>query len=517
MDSLSLAAVGSACRRLRNLQLEVVGVLFLASLLYLFRLDFSPIWRDETFHIFFARLPPAVAARYVLKFQPFQALHCLILYPWIAAFGDSAFAVRLLSVVFAVLAVAALYWLARVLFNRPIALTAAAMFSVNEFFLRYAQEARAYSLITFLIICSWLFLIECARRPTIVKATAYTFISAAAPWGQFLVTAMYPAQLAALVIFLRPGGKTWRYLIPAGLTIAISTAMMAWLMVHDNTGQNSWQRRWHLDLGYMAFRFAGATFGRKPFMWAVRSIYAAGALAGILQLIRPSSVFPEEQVSGLGFAFLAAVVPPVLVLCVSQIKPMFIDRYLLMSLPFAVLFVSAGLWAIRPPVASVALSVIVLISSLAIDHVYYVEQRRDWAAWFDGIEYIHSYAQPADKVVLVPGYCRLEFDYNLEKSAYLADFPEIEYPRWDGFMQYGGKFVDDRSVAEFNPMLAAALNRTYSRLWVVSCIDRSFLDQGTADLLRSVALRYGECRMKTFHSLTIQQCISDKTAASTER
>src|SRR6516164_10553655 len=158
MDRLSSVTVDSAFRRLRNLHLEVIGILILASLLYLFRLDFSPIWRDETFHIFFARLPPADAARYVLKFQPYQALHCLMLYPWITAFGNSAFVVRLPSVVFAVLAVAALYWLGRILFDRPIALTAAAMLSVNAFFLRYAQEARAYSLITFLIICSWLFL-----------------------------------------------------------------------------------------------------------------------------------------------------------------------------------------------------------------------------------------------------------------------------------------------------------------------------------------------------------------------
>jgi mannosyltransferase len=517
MDRLSSVTVDSAFRRLRNLHLEVIGILILASLLYLFRLDFSPIWRDETFHIFFARLPPADAARYVLKFQPYQALHCLMLYPWITAFGNSAFVVRLPSVVFAVLAVAALYWLGRILFDRPIALTAAAMLSVNAFFLRYAQEARAYSLITFLIICSWLFLIECARRPSVVKATAYAFISAAAPWGHFLVTAMYPAQLAALVIFIRPRGKTWRYLIPAGLTIGISSAIIAWLIIHDDTGQSSWLRRWHSDLGYMALRFAGATFGHKPFMWAVRIIYAAGALAGILQLIRPSSVSPKAQFAGLGCAFLAGAVPPILVFCVSLIKPMFIDRYLLTSLPFAVLFVAAGLWAIRPPIVSVTLSVVVVMSAFAVDHAYYVEQPRDWAAWPDGIEYIQRYAQPADKVVLVPGYCRLEFDYNLEKSAHPADFPEIEYPRWDGFMQYGGKFVADRAVAEFNPMLAAALNRTYSRLWVVSCVDRSFLDQGTADLLTAVRLRYGECKMKTFHALTIQQCISDKSAASTER
>jgi hypothetical protein len=511
---MSLRAIGSVTRGLRKSHLEVVGILILASLLYLFRLDFSPIWRDETFHIFFARLPPAIAAHYVLKFQPFQALHCFILYPWIAAFGDNAFAVRLPSVVFAVLAVAVLYRLARVLFNRQIALTAAAMLSVNAFFLRYAQEARAYSLVTFLTVCSWLCLLQCAKRPSIAKATAYALISATAPWGHFLVTTMYPAQLAALVAFVRPQAKTWRYLIPAGLIIGISSAAMAWLIVCHDTGQSSWLRRPGLsDLGYLALRFAGATFGHKQFMWAVRIIYAVGAVAGIVQLLKPNSVYPREQLAGLGCAFLAGVVPPILVFWVSQIKPMFVDRYLLMSLPFAVLFVAAGLWAIGPPVASAALSVMVVVSSLAVNHAYYVQQPPERTAWFDGIEYIQRRAQRTDKVVLVPGFCRLEFDYNLEKSAHPSNFPEIEYPRWSGFMQYGGKFVDDGALSGFNPMLAAALNHSYSRLWVVSCdVDRS-----TDALLNSVKLRYDGCEVKTFRALTILQCNSRISAESKGR
>lgn len=116
--------------------------------------------------------------------------------------------------------------------------------------------------------------------------------------------------------------------------------------------------------------------------------------------------------------------------------------------------------------------------------------------------YIHERSRSGDRLVLAPGYCRLGLDYNLEKAGG-GGFPDIVYPQWDGFMHFGGKYVNDRAVMGPNPLLDAALRPIYPRLWVVSCDTWDF---GTGDILRSIDSQYGGCRRTLFRSLAVLLC-----------
>jgi mannosyltransferase len=381
------------------------------------------------------------------------------------------------------------------------------MLSVNVFFIRYAQEARGYALSAFLVLSSWLLLIRCVQRPTWFTATAYALVSAAAPWVQFLNAAMYPAQFAALLFFLRPGRRAWRYLIPAALIVSISTAAIAVLIVQHDIGQASWLRRPSLtDLVNLDYDFAGAPFGRIGFSWTVRILYAIGMISGLVVMLKNRNNPASKQSIGLGCAILAGLVPPIVVFVASQRIPMFQDRYLFMSLPFIVLFVAAGLSAISPAPLSTGLILLIAAFSIPIDRVLYVWQPAERPAWFDAIPYIRNQARPADKMVLVPGYCRLGLDYNLDKSGGSAGFPSIEYPRWDGFMQYGGRHFTDRAVMQPNPLLMSVLKSKPARLWVVSC---DLVDFNTPDVLAATSSSYGGCTSRVFRSLMILLCDSD--------
>jgi hypothetical protein len=501
--------IAQRMRHMLHVHKEILGILLLGAVLDLFRLGVSPMWRDEVVGILFARLPPASFAYHVLKHEPYQTLYYFFLYPWVAAFGDSALAARLLSVIFALLTVATLYNLASLLFDRRVAVTAALMLSVNVFFIQYAQEARAYSLTAFLAVSSWLLLVRCAQRPSFVSTSAYVLVSAMAPWAQFLVAAMYPAQVAALTLFIRPKKKSWRHFMAGSLIIGASIAAVAWLIVRHDIGQSSWLRKPRFaDLINLACTFAGAPFGRIEFTWTVRIGYAVGILSGALVMLTKRYPMSNKRFAGFGCAILAGLVPPVLVFIASQITPMFAPRYMLMSLPFLVLFVAVGLCAIRPLVLSAALVILIVAFSLPIDRVLYASQAGK-PAWFDGINYIRKHGLPTDKMILVPGYCRLGLDYNLERSGGPAGFPTIEYPQWDGFMQYGGRYVNDRAVMQPNPLLTEALKPVYSRLWLVSCDTGDFQSD---DVLNAVSSQYGGCTRKIFRGLTILFCSSGRTS-----
>lgn len=82
-------------------------------------------------------------------------LYFLITRFWLQLFGSSILAIRSLSVIFSLLAIIALYYLCRELFNcRLVGEIAISLMAVSPFFVAYAQEARPYSLWTLTILLS---------------------------------------------------------------------------------------------------------------------------------------------------------------------------------------------------------------------------------------------------------------------------------------------------------------------------------------------------------------------------
>ncbi len=75
-------------------------------------------------------------------------------------FNYSVFGIRLFSAIFGVLAVWALYLLAKELFSRKVGLYAALVATVSPFAIQYSQEARMYTMLVFLILISAYFFVK---------------------------------------------------------------------------------------------------------------------------------------------------------------------------------------------------------------------------------------------------------------------------------------------------------------------------------------------------------------------
>ena len=130
------------------------GLLVFAAALDVYTAWTKPIWLDEAFSVYFARLPWAEMVRRLVHVEFTAPLHFLLLKIWIAAFGSSELSIRAPSVAFALATLVLSYVHAMDGFGRRVAFIAAAAWAVHPLSSWYAGEARSYALTGFLVIAS---------------------------------------------------------------------------------------------------------------------------------------------------------------------------------------------------------------------------------------------------------------------------------------------------------------------------------------------------------------------------
>ncbi len=177
-------------------------VLILALTLRLIALGDRNFWYDEAFSAIFAQQGiPAMIDSTITPDETTNApeIHPLLYYAalnvWTAVFGASAFAIRLISAVFGVVTVYAVYLLARDLFDSRTGMIAALVTAIAPFHIQYSQEARMYALMgLLLVLATWAFVR--AFRDSETRIAWGWWIS----FGVFAGLAMHTQQLSAFYL-----------------------------------------------------------------------------------------------------------------------------------------------------------------------------------------------------------------------------------------------------------------------------------------------------------------------------
>jgi mannosyltransferase len=180
-------------KRLSDRQKDIFIIGFasaLYSLLASIKLGSWPIWFDEGF------------TRYITQFSfrdigyySAQDIHPPLFYwllkVWEFLFGNSAFAMRSLSVLFGIGVIIIGYILIKKLFDRRSASWALMLLVLSPMFVRYGQEARMYTLAALFFILATFFLVK-ANEQTIAKKRSkywllYALAIAAGFWTHYFV------------------------------------------------------------------------------------------------------------------------------------------------------------------------------------------------------------------------------------------------------------------------------------------------------------------------------------------
>jgi mannosyltransferase len=372
------------------------------------------LWVDEGFSAAAAGSNGRLIGTY--RSGPQFALYYTLLRGW-STLGSSEFALRLLSVVFAVLTIPALYWLARRLYGTKAAMVAVVVLCANGFFLGYAQEARPYALVTLTSTVATLCLVRALDDPDrpgrwTAWALAATVATLSHPFGVLTVAAH------VIVLLIRHRSVPLRDIaytlaLPAGLfgslgllLLQAGPARLSWIPV---PGGETFVRA--------AFELSGSRGAGTFIVYLV----GVGALAVAVARARPER---RRQLRKATVVVAAAVVTPIAgALLASAVQPLFVARYLIVILPPLAIIVGAGVAQLRPAVAIVVMAALLTVALPTVISPIRAQPIEDWR----GAAALVEAGGRADDVVILPLYGAQVLSYYLKRDARGASTPSTVY------------------------------------------------------------------------------------------
>lgn len=362
----------------------------------------SELWLDEALTVNIAQVPFGDLVD-TLKRDGSPPLFYAILHVWIDIFGDSNVAVRSLSGVFAVAALPAMWFAARRLGGRTVAWIALLLLGLSPFAIRYATEARPYSLQILLVVLGVLALRRAFEVPSVGRLAVVALLTCLllydAYWSLYLVgvTGVY------LVV------RSWRDAEPRParrvlIAVVVGCAtFIPWVpsFLHqlERTG-TPWATPISLTTatGHALIEFGG---GFVPAGWLLGPLLGVGALLGVFGvaidrrhieldlLTRPLT--RNEAFIGFGTLLVGGGIAWVT-------AGAFEARYAAVVLPMYLLVAAVGLLA----VGSREARLIVLVALLALGLAGGVEAARvDRTQAGEVADVINDAATPGDVV----GFC----------------------------------------------------------------------------------------------------------------
>ena len=202
-------------------------------------IDRRSIWLDEASSIYVAQHDLAGMIDILRHVDAVFALYYAMLHGWLT-FGDGAVSVRMLSVIFALATLPVAYAIARRLAGREVAFLSTLVLGTSFIFLRYAVEARPYSLELLLCAVSLLYFLKAHDEPGRTNFLVYAAATLGAIYAHPLAIVWLVAQGALIAAlprtrdFLKGVLLSWAGiaagLIPLGAAIRLNgTHQIDWI------------------------------------------------------------------------------------------------------------------------------------------------------------------------------------------------------------------------------------------------------------------------------------------------
>jgi mannosyltransferase len=424
----------------------------------------KPFWFDEAFSVEVARLSGHDFTRLLWWREANMSLYYILLRGWLH-FGSTPYFIRSLSVIFSLASLTAVFWLAATLFDRRVAWVAAALMSVNAFSIRYAQEARSYSLFVLLATLSSGFLVANLKQPSRRNRWGYILTSVLAVYAHFYAVLLLASHWLSMR-GRRERGLNFSALRRAWIWIGVAVAPLLVFAAKTGAGPIRWIPRpgFH-DL----FEFAEHLAGNDGSLLLL-SYVAAGAFAVFSgkRAIEPSDAQSDWRAWRLRFLLVWLFFPVALTLLLSVARPLFLGRYFAFCLPALIILAAAGLVSFRKNWLTALGVAAMLLLSIFGTFAYY---RQDFDLERDGSEaatnYILDHAQAGDVIMFHIAEARVPYElFKSLRTDYLSTGnavigPEIIYPRHGNRLEYRD------FTGKPTPDFVQSLRGRYSRIWLV--------------------------------------------------
>jgi mannosyltransferase len=429
------------------------GSAAILTLMGLIRIGHSSISFDESASLFISREWTAMWET-LLHHETNMWLYYILLNFW-QAIGRSEFVVRFLSVIFAVATVPVVWGSGRILFDRRRAAVATILFSVNILVIQYAQNARGYTLLLFLVSLSSYLFVRAIEERSVGLWLWYAVASALAVYAHLFGFLALGAQVISLVVLGRHD-IPWKHMLTgAAFFLLLLVPMIVFQSLF--TGQADWIQRPSLHDVYTAVR---SLAGTSPVFIAVYVPLAMVSIIGIWRSVqgqqdraRWKNVYP---------VFLLVAPFAVIVPFSYALKPMLVPRYMIFCVVPFVLLVADG-WSRVPQRGWQTLFAAVLIGTTAMGMVKYYS-RESHEDWRSVASFVSQHGADGDAVVFYAYFVQIPFAYYFDRPGIHRapiELVDLASAPWRG---HPGKLSD---LPDPDYGRIARLHDHHKRLWAV--------------------------------------------------
>lgn len=426
-----------------------------------YRLGHQALWHDEAFSVQVAQLDLSTLFHAMTRGETSIAFHSVLLHFWQYG-GNSEVWLRSLSVLFGVGAVLTLFALNTRLFGRLTAITSCTLLAVNWFFIRYMQEARAYTLVVFLVVVSTIFFVNALDRPAVRRWVAYAVVSALAVYAHLFAVFVVASHLVSLA--MRRDRPSFPHVAGAYLLAAAIVSPLAALMLTTDPLRRAFVPQPHLgSFEWLFLHLTGGGGIPSRSSHLLLAIYFVICCAALILMAR--TAFHSDHLTNAtwshGLVLLWLAVPVLSSFVISFVRPIFYPRYLIVVLPTLVTIAALGVESLPHRVMRGVAVVALLALSVFQLPSYYGTSIREGGDWRSATEYVLRDRHAGDGILFLGIYGRRPFEYYLGRLHGDGLVPLHPAQRW-------GAWTPVLTDADLDSAVSAAARlRDVNRVWVM--------------------------------------------------
>lgn len=438
-----------------SLELPLFGLVLLAMALRVARLAAQDLWGDEAYSAWLALQPPSGILQNLAQGEPHPPFYPLLLWLWVKVAGHGEFALRYASALFGVAIVPLVAALGRRLQGRQLALAAAFVTAINPFMIWYSQETRMY--IAVAAFAAWaaaalLRGLDGGRWVWLEFAIAATLMIYTHYYG-LLVLGAYGLLIAGSLLRHKLPARPWLSALVLIAVLYLPWVSYASRIFFGYSGVAPGRvDLWGVFGGFWLRSSVGWAFEQRD---AVRwlPLFLLLSLLGLSASLGVRHAAPHRPRRSLWRPALLLgwlLVPLAGGLLISVVRPMYAERYLIVStLPF-LLLIGWGLVLLRRwwP-AHVAALLLLLVATFFPLRSQYLDHRYVKSEYSHHTDEVQGLALPRDGVILDAPSQGYLFGYY-----YTGPLPHYPLPR-------DVPLVEDATAAELRELAAR-----HSGLWL---------------------------------------------------
>lgn len=376
--------------RTRSLALDLLVVSGVSLVLGSIRLGSPSLWYDEAYTY------RQIQKGYLDQFDGYQPFYYWIEKPWTDLAGTSEWAMRFPSVVGAMLASALVVVLARKLFSANVGLLSGLLLATSPFFVKWSQQARAYPFLAAMALVATLLLLRALERggrgAWALYGIAFTGLLVTHAVAGLLLLAAH-----AVVIWQRRQRALPHGLLAGLVILGLGVPWVAQLAMRTDNSMS--ETAW---IPYPSAAYVGGS---------LLGMSGAAGLGLLLTLLGVWALWRAGKRDVLTWLGTWAFAPFVLALVISIVRPVFVDRYLIVAAPAFAILAAVGVSSLAGRVRAGAALAAAVATCIGLALWYQTTYEGNWRGedWRSAASFVQSRAH-AD-VVVIPWWAHDAAEY----------------------------------------------------------------------------------------------------------